>query len=57
MDRIEPQFDAITAGGAYPLLNTLFTQDTCELDLDRLSESGPRRTLDGIAAMIAETSA
>ncbi|MFJ5222205.1 hypothetical protein [Streptomyces sp. NPDC088400] len=57
MDRIEPQLDAGTAGGTYPLLNALFTQDTCELGLDRLSEFGLQRTLDGIAVMIAETSA
>ncbi|RDG37490.1 TetR/AcrR family transcriptional regulator C-terminal domain-containing protein [Streptomyces corynorhini] len=55
--RNEPQFGAIVAGGAYPLLNTLFTQDEFDLDLDTLFEFGLRLTLDGIAAMIDETSA
>ncbi|MEV7421760.1 MULTISPECIES: TetR/AcrR family transcriptional regulator C-terminal domain-containing protein [unclassified Streptomyces] len=55
--RNEPRFDAIVAGGAYPLINTLFTQDQFDLDLDTLFEFGLRLTLDGIAVMIDETSA
>ncbi|MFD9224110.1 TetR/AcrR family transcriptional regulator C-terminal domain-containing protein [Streptomyces sp. NPDC060064] len=57
MARNEPHFEAIAATGNYPLLNTLFIQDEFELDLDTLFEFGLRRTLDGIAVMINETSA
>ncbi|MCX4789480.1 TetR/AcrR family transcriptional regulator C-terminal domain-containing protein [Streptomyces sp. NBC_01221] len=57
MVRNEPQFDAISASGDYPFLNSLFEQDEFELDLDELFEFGLRRTLDGVAMMIGETSA
>ncbi|MFK4223301.1 TetR/AcrR family transcriptional regulator C-terminal domain-containing protein [Streptomyces sp. NPDC019890] len=57
MARNEPQFEMIAATGNYPLLNTLFTQDEFDLDLETLFEFGLRRTLDGIAMMIGETSA
>ncbi|MER5885627.1 TetR/AcrR family transcriptional regulator C-terminal domain-containing protein [Streptomyces sp. NPDC001941] len=57
MARNEPQFTAISAAGSYPLLNTLFTEDDPGLSLDSLFEFGLRRTLDGIAVLIAETSA
>ncbi|MET7618544.1 TetR/AcrR family transcriptional regulator C-terminal domain-containing protein [Streptomyces sp. NPDC005408] len=57
MARNEPQFDVITATGSYPLLNTLFTQDEFDLDLETLFEFGLARTLDGFAVMIGETSA
>jgi AcrR family transcriptional regulator len=57
MARNEPQFDALSSSGAYPLLNSLFTTEEFELDLDILFEFGLQRTLHGIAAMIDETSA
>ncbi|MFB6988752.1 TetR/AcrR family transcriptional regulator C-terminal domain-containing protein [Streptomyces sp. NPDC056178] len=57
MVRNEPQFNAISASGDYPFLNSLFEHDEFELDLDSLFEFGLRRTLDGIAVMIGETSA
>ncbi|MEE1808025.1 TetR/AcrR family transcriptional regulator C-terminal domain-containing protein [Streptomyces sp. BE133] len=55
--RNEPQFNAISASGDYPFLNSLFEHDEFELDLDSLFEFGLQRTLDGIAMMIGETSA
>ncbi|MFF1925367.1 TetR/AcrR family transcriptional regulator C-terminal domain-containing protein [Streptomyces sp. NPDC058221] len=57
MARNEPQFDAISTGGNFQVLHTLFEHDTFELDLDTLFEFGLQRTLDGIAVMIGETSA
>ncbi|MFE4330036.1 TetR/AcrR family transcriptional regulator C-terminal domain-containing protein [Streptomyces sp. NPDC056831] len=57
MVRNEPQFDAISASGDYPFLNSLFEHDEFELDLDELFEFGLQRTLDGVAMMIGETSA
>lgn len=57
MARNEPRFEVIAATGNYPLLNSLFMQDEFEFDLDTLFEFGLRRTLDGIAALIDETSA
>ncbi|MEU6012782.1 TetR/AcrR family transcriptional regulator C-terminal domain-containing protein [Streptomyces sp. NPDC047515] len=57
MVRNEPQFDAISASGDYPFLNSLFEQGEFELDVDELFEFGLRRTLDGIAMMFGETSA
>lgn len=56
MDQNEPRFDAISAGGAYPLLDALSAGADFEVDLESLFEFGLRRTLDGIAAMIDETS-
>lgn len=57
MVRNEPHFDTISASGEYPFLNSLFEYEEFELDLDILFEFGLRRTLDGIAVMIRETSA
>ncbi|MFE3902493.1 TetR/AcrR family transcriptional regulator C-terminal domain-containing protein [Streptomyces sp. NPDC059153] len=57
MVRNEPRFNAISASGDYPFLNSLFEHDEFELDLDSLFEFGLQRTLDGIAMMIGETSA
>lgn len=57
MARNEPQFDALSSSGADPLLNSAFTTEKFELDLDIRPEFGLRRTLHGIAAMIDETSA
>lgn len=57
MEKNEPQFDAISASGDYPLLNSLFEHDEFELDLDSLFEFGLRRMLDGIAVTLGETSA
>lgn len=57
MVRNEPQFDAISASGDYPFLNSLFEHGEFELDLDELFEFGLLRTLDGVAMMIGETSA
>lgn len=57
MTRNEPQFEAVSTGGHFPVLHSLFEHDAFELDLDVLFEFGLRRTLDGIAVMIGETSA
>ncbi|MBO0915668.1 TetR/AcrR family transcriptional regulator C-terminal domain-containing protein [Streptomyces laculatispora] len=57
MARNEPQFEAVSAGGHFQVLHTLFEHDAFELDLDVLFEFGLGRTLDGIAVMIGETSA
>lgn len=57
MARNEPHFEAIAAGGAYPLLTSLFEGAEVDLDLDTLFEFGLARLLDGVAAMIGETSA
>ncbi|SCF78912.1 TetR/AcrR family transcriptional regulator C-terminal domain-containing protein [Streptomyces sp. Ncost-T10-10d] len=57
MVRNEPRFNAISASGDYPFLNSLFEHDEFELDLDSLFEFGLQWTLDGIAVMIGETSA
>lgn len=57
MTRNEPQFEAVSTGGHFPVLHNLFEHDAFELDLDVLFEFGLRRTLDGIAVMIGETSA
>ncbi|MFD7320138.1 TetR/AcrR family transcriptional regulator C-terminal domain-containing protein [Streptomyces sp. NPDC059875] len=56
MDQNEPRFDAISAGGSYPLLDSLSEGADFEVDLESLFEFGLRRTLDGVAAMIDETS-
>ncbi|MER7956680.1 TetR/AcrR family transcriptional regulator C-terminal domain-containing protein [Streptomyces sp. NPDC096030] len=56
MERNEPRYDAISGGGAYPLLNSLSEGEDFALDLETLFEFGLRRTLDGVAAMIDETS-
>ncbi|MEU6946005.1 TetR/AcrR family transcriptional regulator C-terminal domain-containing protein [Streptomyces sp. NPDC046316] len=56
MERNEPRYDAISGGGAYPLLSSLSEGEDFELDLETLFEFGLRRTLDGVAAMIDETS-
>jgi DNA-binding transcriptional regulator YhcF (GntR family) len=56
MERNEPYYDAISGGGAYPLLSGLGEDEDFELDLETLFEFGLRRTLDGIAVMIDETS-
>ncbi|MFD9031897.1 TetR/AcrR family transcriptional regulator C-terminal domain-containing protein [Streptomyces sp. NPDC059567] len=56
MDQNEPRFDAISAGGSYPLLDALSAGADFEVDLESLFEFGLRRTLDGVAAMIDETS-
>ncbi|MCT4354307.1 TetR/AcrR family transcriptional regulator C-terminal domain-containing protein [Streptomyces sp. Je 1-79] len=56
MERNEPRYDAISGGGAYPLLSSLSEGEEFELDLGTLFEFGLRRTLDGVAAMIDETS-
>ncbi|MEV6393256.1 TetR/AcrR family transcriptional regulator C-terminal domain-containing protein [Streptomyces sp. NPDC051907] len=57
MARNEPHFEAIVGGGNLPLLSTLFTEGGFDLDLETLFEFGLRRTLDGVAVMIDETSA
>ncbi|WP_326652720.1 TetR/AcrR family transcriptional regulator C-terminal domain-containing protein [Streptomyces sp. NBC_01750] len=55
--RNAPCFGAIAATGNHALLNTPFTRDRFEPDPETLFEFGLRRTLDGIAVMISETSA
>lgn len=57
MARNEPQFEAISTGGHFRVLHTLFEHDDFELDLNSLFEFGLQRTLDGIAVIIGETSA
>ncbi|MFF3953680.1 TetR/AcrR family transcriptional regulator C-terminal domain-containing protein [Streptomyces sp. NPDC001890] len=57
MEKNEPHSNAISASLDYPFLNSLFEHDEFELDLDVLFEFGLRRTLDGIAVMVGETSA
>ncbi|WP_370414981.1 TetR/AcrR family transcriptional regulator C-terminal domain-containing protein [Streptomyces fradiae] len=57
MEKNEPRFDAIQSAGSYPLLNALTEEGGFVLDLESLFEFGLRRTLDGIAVMIGETSA
>lgn len=56
MEQNEPRFDAIQAGGSYPELMAVTSGGGFGLDLETLFEFGLRRTLDGIAAMIEETS-
>ncbi|MEV0781403.1 TetR/AcrR family transcriptional regulator C-terminal domain-containing protein [Streptomyces sp. NPDC050423] len=56
MARNEPQFAAVSTGGRFPVPHALFEHDDFELDLDVLFDFGLRRTLDGIAVMIGETS-
>ncbi|MEU3686901.1 TetR/AcrR family transcriptional regulator C-terminal domain-containing protein [Streptomyces narbonensis] len=56
MEQNEPRFDAIQAGGSYPELNSVTGDGGFGLDLDALFEFGLKRTLDGIASMIDETS-
>lgn len=56
MEQNEPRFDAIQASGSYPELNVVTSGGDFGLDLDALFEFGLRRTLDGIAFMIDETS-
>ncbi|MEW2086757.1 hypothetical protein [Streptomyces sp. NPDC005283] len=55
--RNAPCSGAIAATGNHALLNTPFTPDGFEPDLETLFEFGLRRTLDGIPVMISETSA
>ncbi|MCZ0981358.1 TetR/AcrR family transcriptional regulator C-terminal domain-containing protein [Streptomyces diastatochromogenes] len=56
MEQNEPRFDALQAGGPYPLLDAIAHDGGFELSLETLFEFGLRRTLDGIAALIDETS-
>ncbi|MFJ4869614.1 TetR/AcrR family transcriptional regulator C-terminal domain-containing protein [Streptomyces sp. NPDC088757] len=57
MEQNEPRFDAIQSAGAYPELAAVTSGGGFGLDLETLFEFGLRRTLDGIASMIDETSA
>ncbi|MGA5192348.1 TetR/AcrR family transcriptional regulator C-terminal domain-containing protein [Streptomyces exfoliatus] len=56
MEQNEPRHDAIQASGSYPELDAVTSDGDFGLDLDALFEFGLRRTLDGIASMIDETS-
>ncbi|MFD3532924.1 TetR/AcrR family transcriptional regulator C-terminal domain-containing protein [Streptomyces sp. NPDC058664] len=56
MEQNEPRLDAIQASGSYPELDSVTSGGDFGLDLDALFEFGLRRTLDGIASMIGETS-
>ncbi|MFE0650589.1 TetR/AcrR family transcriptional regulator C-terminal domain-containing protein [Streptomyces sp. NPDC059534] len=56
MEQNEPRFGAIQAGGSYPELESVTSGGGFGLDLEALFEFGLRRTLDGIASMIDETS-
>ncbi|MFC9792465.1 TetR/AcrR family transcriptional regulator C-terminal domain-containing protein [Streptomyces sp. NPDC057695] len=57
MEQNEPRFDAIQSAGSYPELASVARGDGFGLDLRTLFEFGLGRTLDGIAALIDETSA
>ncbi|MFF0428880.1 TetR/AcrR family transcriptional regulator C-terminal domain-containing protein [Streptomyces sp. NPDC004520] len=56
MEQNEPRFDALQSGGPYPLLDAIAHDGGFELSLETLFEFGLRRTLDGIATLIDETS-
>ncbi|MER6096747.1 TetR/AcrR family transcriptional regulator C-terminal domain-containing protein [Streptomyces sp. NPDC001728] len=56
MEQNEPRFDAIQSAGSYPELASVTRDGGFGLDLRTLFEFGLGRTLDGIAAMIDETS-
>ncbi|KQX47413.1 MULTISPECIES: TetR/AcrR family transcriptional regulator C-terminal domain-containing protein [unclassified Streptomyces] len=56
MEQNEPRFDAIQSAGSYPELASVTHDGGFGLDLRTLFEFGLGRTLDGIAAMIDETS-
>ncbi|MEU1229459.1 TetR/AcrR family transcriptional regulator C-terminal domain-containing protein [Streptomyces sp. NPDC005828] len=56
MEQNEPRFDAMQSGAPYPLLDAIAHDGGFELSLESLFEFGLRRTLDGIAALIDETS-
>ncbi|MFF7443344.1 TetR/AcrR family transcriptional regulator C-terminal domain-containing protein [Streptomyces sp. NPDC008122] len=56
MEQNEPRFDAMQSGGPYPLLDAIAHDGGFELSLESLFEFGLRRTLDGIATLIDETS-
>jgi hypothetical protein len=55
--RNEPQFEAISTDGRYPVPSPLFEHDAFGLDFDRSSNSACTGPLDGVAVMIGETSA
>ncbi|WP_329283219.1 TetR/AcrR family transcriptional regulator C-terminal domain-containing protein [Streptomyces sp. NBC_00691] len=57
MEQNEPRFDAIQSGRTYPELAAMTSDGGFGLDLRTLFEFGLARTLDGIAALIDETSA
>ncbi|WNI29122.1 hypothetical protein [Streptomyces sp. ITFR-6] len=57
MTRNEPQFEAVSTGGHFPVLHSLFEHDDFEPGLGVLFEFGLQRTPDGIAVMVGETSA
>ncbi|MFC9594621.1 TetR/AcrR family transcriptional regulator C-terminal domain-containing protein [Streptomyces sp. NPDC056944] len=56
MEQNEPRFDAMQSARPYPLLDAVTRDGGFELSLETLFEFGLRRTLDGIATMIDETS-
>ncbi|WP_086832288.1 TetR/AcrR family transcriptional regulator C-terminal domain-containing protein [Streptomyces sp. NRRL B-24572] len=56
MEQNEPRFDAIQSAGSYPELAAVTDGGGFGLDLDGLFEFGLRRALDGIAALIDESS-
>ena len=57
MTQNESRFDAIAGPGDLPMLHAVTAGEGFDLSLDSLFEFGLRRTLDGIAALIDETSA
>nr|WP_128978698.1 hypothetical protein [Streptomyces roseicoloratus] len=56
-EKNEPRCDAIQSSGSHALPLPLSEEGDFRLDLESLFEFGLRRTPDGIAAMIGETSA
>ncbi|MFI6641128.1 TetR/AcrR family transcriptional regulator C-terminal domain-containing protein [Streptomyces sp. NPDC050504] len=49
------RFDAIISAGTFPLLVSVFRAEDFDLDLTTLFEFGLRRTLDGIAVLVADS--
>ncbi|MFC9943286.1 TetR/AcrR family transcriptional regulator C-terminal domain-containing protein [Streptomyces pratensis] len=52
MTSMEPRMDAIQTPTAYPVLSTLFGNDSFDLELGTLFEFGLARVLDGVEALV-----
>jgi DNA-binding transcriptional regulator YhcF (GntR family) len=53
----DSRMETIQAGRELPVLNTMFTQNNLDIDLDRLFEFGLTRVLDGIGVLIEQRAA